>query len=318
MTIKPRAKQDELDRLAKCRIRGLNVHVLRAIFWFINSEQGVAFAAFHHYVAKSGRSERTVQRTVQVACDYGVLRREYRAGPPAIWSPVLMDMEPDEAVRRADAMAGRYRQEKLATPPSECPPPPLSGGPASVPEFDVPVFGGLRPEVIDALAASGATPEIIAAGVAVASKLAPNLAPSPTPKLAPEVAPLNPRRKNQDLKTGLLPSPPPRDAPRRDALPPATSIAHDLAVEIGLHCGLGPRTYAWPEHWRRDAPRIIQRWLTEFGWDIDHIRSVVQRVMADKRDGAPESVRYFEKPIGRLYARLAQLRDEIEGKGSTG
>ncbi|SRR6266404_2342206 len=70
MTIAARDKQRVLDRLFKLRIRGLNIAVLRAILGYINPEHGVAWAKYCHYAEKSGRSERVVQRTVQVACDY--------------------------------------------------------------------------------------------------------------------------------------------------------------------------------------------------------------------------------------------------------
>jgi hypothetical protein len=67
MTIAPGDKQRLLERLTKARIRGVNIPVLRAIFWYIHPKEGVAFARYHHYEEKSGRSGRTVQRTIQVA-----------------------------------------------------------------------------------------------------------------------------------------------------------------------------------------------------------------------------------------------------------
>jgi hypothetical protein len=134
MTIASKDKQKLLDRLTKARIRGVNIPVLRAIFGYINPDLGVAWAGYHHYAAKSGRSERTVQRTIQVARDYLILSLAHREGPPAIWCPELMDMKPEEAVRRADAEASDFRHgnaAKLATPTSlVSPPPPLVNHPA--------------------------------------------------------------------------------------------------------------------------------------------------------------------------------------------
>jgi hypothetical protein len=42
-------------------------------------------------------------------------------------------------------------------------------------------------------------------------------------------------------------------------------------------------------------------------------RDLVRREheMKKKTDGAPDSIRYFEKPIARLYARLQQQEREL-------
>jgi hypothetical protein len=157
--------------------------------------------------------------------------------------------------------------------------------------------------------------------------------------LAPDLAPLNPEEQNpRENKSGerVIPSSPPTrgdhahdaqahavEAQQRRAadeekkprwsehgwrstmrLPPASSAAHDLAISIAKLSGLGTPTWKWPEHWRRKAPGIVQRWLTDYGWHPNEIISVVAADMKRKTDGPPESIRYFEKPIGRLYASL--------------
>src|ERR1700730_2109526 len=374
MTITPKQKQQLLERLTKARIRGLNMAVLRAIYWHIHPDHGVAFAAYIHYTSRSGMSERTVQRTVQVGCDYLILGLAYREGPPVIWARELMDMEPAEAVRRANMLAANYRYRggigaKLATPTSSVTPPPP---PAEVPVtraaastaapapsvasttdlFNPEIF---NPEILDAIAETAPDMQQFCATYramyeAATSKLAPNTASKLAPKLAPDLSPLNPTeqnpRKNESERERVIPSPPPpscavahdaqahtAEAQQRRAtdqekkpgwakhawrsttrLPPASSAAHDLAVKIGKLCGLGTPTHNWPEHWRRKAPGIVQRWLTDYGWQPNEILSVIAADMKRKTDGPPDSIGYFEKPIGRLYASLERQRSDLEAK----
>jgi len=302
MTIAPRDKQRVLDRLFKLRIRGLNVAVLRAIFGYIHAEHGVAWAKYCRYAEKSGRSERVVQRTVKTACDYLILRRAYREGAPAIWCPELMDMEPEDAVRRVDALADSYNKAKVATPTSSTIPAPHP--------VDHPA-----PSVASTTDPAGYVP---ASGP---SELASKLAPHPTPdwasKSASDSAPLkpqevNPKQKNEEPSCAVTP---PRGggAWRTTRLAPASSQAHDLAVKIGKLCGLGDRTYEWSKHWRREAPHIVQSWLTDQGWHEDHIIGVVWDVIKKASEWSPpESIRYFEKPIMRLYAQLAAQIAEVQ------
>src|SRR5215831_10842812 len=298
MTIAARDKQRVLDRLFKLRTKGLNPGVLRAIFGYINPELGVASAKFCHYAEKSGRSERVVQRTVRVACNYLILRRAYREGAPAIWCPELMGMEPEEAVRRVDAEVGAYNKAKTATPTSsEAPTPPPA-------DPNDPTAGTTAD---NATAASTAN----SADQFSASKT--------TPETASKTAPLNPKGVNSRIFEFGNPScaaPPPRGGGAwraKTRLPPASSKAHDLVVQIGKLCGLGNETWKWSEHWRRHAPGIVQCWLTDQGWYEDHIICVVRDVIKKKGKDwePPEYIRYFERPITRFYAQLAAQIAEV-------
>ena len=308
MKIASKDKQRLLDRLTKARIRGLNIAVLRVILGYMQTH-GVAFAAYSHYAQGSGYSERTVQRTIRTARDYLILDLASREGRPAIWCPELMSWTADEAVCFVDALTDEFRDcsrngAKLATPTSCVTPPP--------PPADVPAPSA-------ATAAVPFHPDVLAA-----SKLAPDLASKLASKLASNLAPLNPEEQNpRQKKSGYPSSPvsPPRpgggdhDDDRiwrsTTKLPPPSSAAHDLAVRIGKLCGLPTQTHKWSEHWRRQAPHIVQHWLTDYGWHPNEIISVITHDMKRKTDGPPESIRYFEKPIARLYASLEWQRAEL-------
>jgi hypothetical protein len=324
MKIASKDKQRLLDRLTKARIRGLNIAVLRVILGYMQTH-GVAFAAYSLYAQGSGYSERTVQRTIRIARDYLILDLASREGRPAIWCPELINWTPAEAVCFVDALTDGFRGcsrngAKLATPTSPITPPPP---PADVPAPSAATTADPVPSVTSTTdpAPSVATTTDPAHQVA-ASKLAPDLASKLASKLASDLAPLNPEEQNpRQKKPGYLPSPgsPPRRGGDDDAagwrsttrLPPASSAAHGLAVEIGKLCKLPTKTWEWPEHWRRKAPNIVQQWLSDYGWERTEIIRIVNHEMKTKP--APDSIRYFEKPIGRLYAGLAPQRAELAG-----
>ena len=327
MKIASKDKQRLLDRLTKARIGGLNIAVLRVILGYMQTH-GVAFAAYSLYAQGSGYSERTVQRTIRIARDYLILDLASREGRPAIWCPELMNWTADEAVCFVDALTDEFRGcsrngAKLATPTSSVTPPPP---PADVPAPSAATTADPVPSVTST---TDLPPKIIAATCRAASKiaapdLAPNPTPDPTPNLTPDLAPLNPEEQNpRQKKSGYPSSPvsPPRpgggdhDDDRiwrsTTKLPPPSSAAHDLAVRIGKLCGLPTQTHKWSEHWRRQAPHIVQHWLTDYGWHPNEIISVITHEMKRKTDGPPESIRYFEKPIARLYASLERQRAEL-------
>jgi hypothetical protein len=309
MKIASKDKQRLLDRLTKARIRGLNIAVLRVILGYMQTH-GVAFAAYSHYAQGSGYSERTVQRTIRTARDYLILDLASREGRPAIWCPELMSWTADEAVCFVDALTDEFRDcsrngAKLATPTSCVTPPP--------PPADVP-------------APSAATTADPVPSVTSTTEPAPSAATAADPfhpdvLAASNLAPLNPEEQNPRQKKPGYPSSP-ASPPRRGGgdddtagwrsttrLPPASSAAHDLTVEIGKLCGLGTPTCNWSEHWRRKAPNIVQQWLTDYGWERTEIIRVVRHEMKTKP--APDSIRYFEKPIGRLYESLTRQRAEL-------
>jgi hypothetical protein len=276
MSITPGHKAEVLNRLTRARICGLNVSVMRAILYRINPQQGVAFCWFREYGKDCSRSERTVQRTIQVACARGFLLRAYREGAPVLWCPQLMDMEPVEAVKRANTLSAQHfgRQQdaianlaKLASPPSDAPPPHLELGPrdrAEVPAFPPIVASSLAP-----ISASNLAPELTQSKSPVSGRFQKAVNSRPTPK-------------------------PPRAY--------ATHQAHELARRLARLCGHG-ESYNWPEAWRLHAPRIVQGWL-DAGWPVDVIVGTVHAVRARYSSAGNESVRYFERPIGRAIAAL--------------
>jgi hypothetical protein len=296
-------KAQLLDQVSRWRVRGINVKVLRCILNFINKEHGVAFAKYHKYASTSGMSERTVQRTIQVACQRGVLAVAYREGAPALWCPRLMDMPSEEAVRRVDLLAGDHltRVEgalaKLATPP---PPYHLDQGPDL--GSDIPAHP----------ASLSAPPDA-----------APSSAPSSAQKPAPDLAPLKPQRiktNSNGPKSGQGPTPSPsppttRPAGRLPQMAMVSGQALDLALQIGRISGLSGQTFNWPEHWRWWAPRIVQGWL-DAGWLPEIIVEAVDTTMRSKTDGPPKSIKYFEKPIERLNAGLAAPRSNQQQRTS--
>lgn len=75
------------------------------------------------------------------------------------------------------------------------------------------------------------------------------------------------------------------------------SLADDLAEIAGL--GRDPKNL--PPGWC-GAPMRIQAWL-DHGWSPELIRVGAREAMGRKRDGPPDTVNYFEKPIARAVAK---------------
>jgi hypothetical protein len=86
--------------------------------------------------------------------------------------------------------------------------------------------------------------------------------------------------------------------------PPPTEKAQGLLEHVAQLAGLpSVDTFRWPEAWRVHGGKIVQRWLDE-GWPDFVIVEVVRATMATKRDGPPNSPRYFDPPIRRMLAAL--------------
>ena len=67
---------------------------------------GVAFEKYGKYAEVSATGLRTVARTIPALHRHGLLRKQPRHdGPPVLWLPELMDMQADEALRRAAWLA---------------------------------------------------------------------------------------------------------------------------------------------------------------------------------------------------------------------
>jgi hypothetical protein len=70
----------------------------------------------------------------------------------------------------------------------------------------------------------------------------------------------------------------------------AVAVGHDLAFVPPAWCGAANR---------------VEMWLTN-GWPRELILETVRGVMARKRDGPPDSIQYFEKPIAKAFAQSAK------------
>ena len=280
VTISAKDKGALLTRLVRARIRDLNLAVMRSIIGRINKTEGVAFCFFCEYARESGRSERTVQRTVQTACAHSILGRAYREGAPALWCPSLMDMTSEEAVRRVNLLVYEHKGYSRWASPT------------------------LAYELEQGPSDPGEVPASPRTSANSASNLTPIPASKSAPDLTPELALLKPPKKKTS-SNGLTPSPAP--APPRWR-PVVTGAAHDLAVKVGRAAGLSGETYEWPPHWRLEVPAIVQQWL-DAGWQPSLILPIIEATARAKRDGPPNSVRYFEKPICRHLAALEEARD---------
>jgi len=111
-----------------------------------------------------------------------------------------------------------------------------------------------------------------------------------------------------DLPTiGQAPQPHPQkedgggDAGAREA-PLIGPEAMAVAAEIGAIAGF-PKPLDWPPGWC-GAPMRVQVWIAE-GWRTDIAIATARAVMANKRDGPPDSIKYFEKAIAREMSRQA-------------
>lgn len=78
------------------------------------------------------------------------------------------------------------------------------------------------------------------------------------------------------------------------------ALADDLAEISGL--GRDPKNL--PPGWC-GAPMRIQAWI-DHGWPRELILVGAREAMARKRDGPPDTVNYFEKPIARTVAQHAK------------
>jgi hypothetical protein len=79
--------------------------------------------------------------------------------------------------------------------------------------------------------------------------------------------------------------------------------AIDIANEIARICGLDIRFL--PPVWvRKGHGERVKTWLAS-GWQREIIIATVRATLAKKRDGPPDGITYFEKPIARAHAELA-------------
>lgn len=83
----------------------------------------------------------------------------------------------------------------------------------------------------------------------------------------------------------------------------------EIAREVGKLCGY-PEPIDWPPKWSQSHFRV-QTWLNE-GWSRENIIAAVTETMAAKRDGPPQSINYFDKPIANFIARRAAPLPEVK------
>jgi hypothetical protein len=99
-------KNEFLGKLSANLPRHVSLPVVHAMVDHVDPILGVASAKYEKYAEVSATGLRTVARTIPVLFRHGLLRKQSRRdGPPVLWLPGLMDMQADEALRRATWLA---------------------------------------------------------------------------------------------------------------------------------------------------------------------------------------------------------------------
>jgi hypothetical protein len=99
-------KNEFLEKLGANLPHQVSLPVIHAIVHHVDPILGVASARYEKYAEVSATGLRTVARTIPALYRHGVLRKQSRRdGPPVLWLPEIMNMQADEAVRRAGWLA---------------------------------------------------------------------------------------------------------------------------------------------------------------------------------------------------------------------
>jgi hypothetical protein len=99
-------KNDFLAKLGANPPQQVSLAVVHAIVDHMDPILGVASARYLKYAEMSATGLRTVTRTIPALHRHGLLRKQSRRdGPPVLWLPEIMDMQADEALRRAGWLA---------------------------------------------------------------------------------------------------------------------------------------------------------------------------------------------------------------------
>ena len=99
-------KSEFLGRLRANPPKDTSLAVVHAIVDRVDPLLGVAFEKYQTYAEVSATGLRTVARTIPALHRHGLLRKQTRHdGPPVLWLPKIMDMQADEALRRAAWLA---------------------------------------------------------------------------------------------------------------------------------------------------------------------------------------------------------------------
>jgi hypothetical protein len=100
-------KNEFLKKLSANLLQQVSFPVVQAIVGHVDQILGITCATYAKYAELSATGLRTVARTIPVLHRHRLLRKQSRHdGPPVLWLPEIMDMETDEAVRRAGWLAG--------------------------------------------------------------------------------------------------------------------------------------------------------------------------------------------------------------------
>lgn len=86
------------------------------------------------------------------------------------------------------------------------------------------------------------------------------------------------------------------------ATPLISEEAGEIAEVVAGICGL-PEPKHWPPGWC-GSPMYVQKWING-GYQREIIISACRAAMASKRDGAPDTIRYFEKAVARAHAQFS-------------
>jgi hypothetical protein len=99
-------KNEFLGKLGANLPQDVSLPVVHAIVDNVDPILGVAFAKYEKYAEVSATGLRTVARTIPALHRHGLLRKQARHdGPPVLWLPEIMDMQANEALRRAAWLA---------------------------------------------------------------------------------------------------------------------------------------------------------------------------------------------------------------------
>lgn len=110
-----------------------------------------------------------------------------------------------------------------------------------------------------------------------------------------------PRELSPGSRQGLSDdvSPPPRGGQPSIITPEALNLADEIAAIAGHD----PKFL--PPEWISAGPALRTQMMLDRGWSREVMLTTAKAVMGRKRDGAPISIRYFEKPFATAYARHA-------------
>jgi hypothetical protein len=250
------AKMREATRIAALNLPGRATDLAIVLLRHLNPDLGVAMPSVELLADELRTSQKTVERASSALNAAGVARYAKRRGAAARWFPALMEMQPEEAKRRVNALIETWKAKGRIGKPDD---------PSS-----------LRGQIHD-----------------------PSEVPSPEPA--------NPPPKMRDLKTPNM-----RSKGKGTSSParPPSEEAFQLVDQLAEIAGLTKDSATWPDGWRF-AQRLAQSWIDR-GWTTDLCNDAAKDVMAKKREGPPNSMKYFEPAIKRLESQPTEHREDLK------